>query len=156
MKRLISIILSLFVISVLANAQSSQKQSTTGDPISYKLGNLYDSNGRVIKGQKNVIAYIGSDNYFNVYQKAHKNYRIGAIVFAAGVGMLAGGMASAGHDESAPGTMLWSWPVIGVGAGMFLKSNGKLKQLAKKYNYNQGMSLSFGLTNKGVGLTYSF
>ena len=160
MKKLLFVILAFVASSVLVNAQSAKSTQKVDGPISYKFGNLYDANGQIIKGQENVISYIGSDNYFNVYEKAHKRYKTGAIVSAAGVGLFVTGcIFNDKFVDDTPvglGCRLWSYPAMLVGGIMYFKNQGKMKQLAKEYNYNQKASWSFGPTNSGIGLAYNF
>lgn len=158
MKKVLLLAIALFVASITANAQYSK---STDGPITYKFGNFYDYNGQVIKGQENVISYIGSDNYFNIYQKAHKRYMTGAIVGAAGIGMFTVGCLNKKRLEGGIGTYgtlwrVWSYPFMIIGGTMFFRNNSKLKQLAKEYNYNHPASLSFGPTPYGIGLALNF
>lgn len=160
MKKILFLAIAFFAGCFIANAQYANSTSVVDGPISYKFGNLYDANGQVIKGQDNVISYIGSDNYFNIYQKAHKKYLAGAIVSAAGVGLFVTGcIFNDKFIDDTPvglGCRLWSYPAMIVGGIMYFKNNGKLKQLAKEYNYNKGASLSFGPTDYGVGFALNF
>ena len=160
MKRILLLAIALFAGCIMAKAQYAQSSSVVDGPIKYKFGNLYDASGHVIKGQENVISYIGSDNYFNIYQKAHKRYKTGAIVSAVGIGLFAAGCSVYQKDPTAAlGFHIWAYPAMITGGIMFFRNNGKMKQLAKKYNYNYNQnssSLSFGPTSSGVGFAYSF
>lgn len=160
MKKIILLATALFAGCLIANAQYAKSTNVVDGPIKYKFGNFYDASGQVIKGQENVISYIGSDNYFNIYQKAHKRYMTGAIVSAVGVGLFVTGVINREKFvDDVPvgfGLRLWSYPTMIVGGIMLSKNSGKLKQLAKEYNYNQKASLSFGPTNSGVGFAYTF
>lgn len=165
MKKIVLILMALLAISVMANAQYA-KSSVVDGPIKYKYGNYYDANGQIIKGQESVIAYLGSDNYFNIYEKAHKKYKTGAIVSTVGIGLFTAGCIikkPLEGDAGAFGTYgtvlrIWSYPTMLIGGLLYFKNNGRLKQLAKEYNYNykQKSSLSFGATDNGVGFAYIF
>ncbi len=151
----------------MANAQYVQQNVIVDGPIKYKLGNLYDANGKVLKEQDEVIAYIGSEQYFQVYERAHINYKTGAIMSLVGVCMFTSGSILPFKNKIMDGPITWgeflhvtSIPPMIVGGIKLIKNKSRLKEVAEvynyNYNYNQKSSLSFGQTSSGLGLSFVF
>ena len=116
---------------------------------------------------------IGEKVYYDTYQPAQKQRKLGMIIGLAGVGVFGAGAALAttyaiasksgdpfDDDPFVAGEIIAGVGLLasGVGFAYYFIGNGRLKWIAEDYNSRNGIAstLSFGPTRYGVGLTFNF
>ena len=116
---------------------------------------------------------IGEKMFYETYQSAQKQRRLGMIIGYSGLGVFGAGaalattyaIASKAHDPFDDDPFVAGEIIAGVGlaaAGVgfayYFIGNGRLKWIAEDYNSRNDIAstLSFGPTRHGVGLTFNF